>query len=223
MLGKQAEYCFETYLKQSSRYEILVSNIQIQGTVETLGELDYLVLDTITEKALHIELACKFYLMDDTIKGSLVEQWIGPNRKDTLYEKLIKLRDKQFPLLYALETIAALDKLPLNISLIEQQLCLKSFLFVPKTFRIKDLPQNYQKCIVGIWMTYAEFTAESDTASYSVPTKKEWLESPENFKEWYSLSEVKKLIQQELLEKKSPLVYKNITGKIEKIFVVWWK
>ena len=64
MLGKQAETCFEFLLKQSKRYQLLAANIQIQGEIKTLGELDYLVFDSETSKTLHIELACKFYLFD---------------------------------------------------------------------------------------------------------------------------------------------------------------
>ena len=107
----QAEACFEAYLKASSKFELLAANLQIHSEKETLGELDYIVRNLETEKIVHIELACKFYLYDENA-GELEEQkWIGPNRKDSLFDKLEKVKRKQFPLLYTTETLQKLTAL----------------------------------------------------------------------------------------------------------------
>jgi hypothetical protein len=47
-----------------------------------------------------MELAYKFYLFDPSISSEPINNWIGPNRNDSLQEKLEKLKTKQFPLLY---------------------------------------------------------------------------------------------------------------------------
>tara|TARA_R100000306_G_scaffold11683_3_gene13777 strand:- start:1391 stop:2062 length:672 start_codon:yes stop_codon:yes gene_type:complete len=223
MLGKQAETCFEFLLKQSKRYQLLAANIQIQGEIKTLGELDYLVFDSETSKTLHIELACKFYLFDVSLGCTLEEKWIGPNRKDTLQEKLDKVAEKQFPLLYAPETAVALKNLHLDMSSVDQQVCIKSFLFLPKNFNRKKLPKHYQECVVGTYIPFSEFdTEENSSALYTIPDKKEWLLPPENLTEWFSFSETKEKIASLVTNKKTPLVYKKQKDTLGKFFVVWW-
>lgn len=223
MLGKQAETCFEFLLKQSKRYQLLAANIQIQGETKTLGELDYLIYDTETQKTLHIELACKFYLFDDNLGPNSEAKWIGPNRKDTLQEKLDKVTEKQFPLLFAPETADFLKDLHLDIATIEQQVCIKSFLFLPKDFNKEKFSKHYQECIVGTYIPFSEFeTEENSGALFAIPDKKEWLIPPENLTEWYSFVEAKENIVSLVTNKKSPLVYKKQKDTLEKFFVVWW-
>ncbi len=222
MLGKQAEACFEYLLNNSKNHQLLAANIQIQGETKTLGELDYLVFDTETEKTLHIELACKFYLFDDSLGPDYEAKWIGPNRKDTLKEKLEKIKEKQFPLLFAPETRTALKDLQLDIAKIEQQICIKSFLFLPKGFNKEELPKPYQNCVVGTYISFSELKEEQAGALFAVPDKKQWLLPPENLPDWYSFSEAKEYISILINNKKSPLVYKKQKGIFEKFFVVWW-
>jgi uncharacterized protein len=223
MLGKQAEYIFENYLKQSQRYEICRANIQVQGAQETLGELDYLVTDTKTAATLHIELACKFYLLDENLGTPIMEQWIGPNRKDKLADKLEKIQARQFPLLQREETVSLLADSDLEISKIAQHYCMKAFLFVPKYYGIQKLPKYFQECLTGYYLNISQLAAEKEvTALYALPQKKEWLLPPENLTNWIPFSEVKKHITAAIAEKRSPLVYKKLNGGIEKFFVVWW-
>ncbi|WP_339702098.1 DUF1853 family protein [uncultured Marixanthomonas sp.] len=223
MLGKQAEACFEYVLKHAKRYKLLTANIQIQGETQTLGELDYLIYDTETQKTLHIELACKFYLFDDSLGAVPEAKWIGPNRKDTLQEKLDKVKEKQFPLLYKPETADFLKDLHLDIATIEQQICIKSFLFLPKDFDKEKLPRQYQECVVGTYISFSKFdTEKSNDAQFAIPDKKQWLLPPESLTEWFSFSETKEKIASLVTNKKSPLVYKKQKGILEKFFVVWW-
>lgn len=223
MLGKQAETCFKFLLKHSKRYQLLTANIQIQSETNTLGELDYLVFDSKTGKTLHIELACKFYLFDDRLGPSYEAKWIGPNRKDTLKEKLDKIHEKQFPLLYAPETAKVLKSLKLDITTIEQQVCIKSFLFLPKGFNKEQLSRYYQDCVVGRYFSFSEFVNEEDSdTQFAIPDKKQWLLPPDSLTEWVTFSEAKKKLSSLLSNKKSPLVYKKQKGALKKFFVVWW-
>ncbi|WP_203296029.1 DUF1853 family protein [Luteirhabdus pelagi] len=222
MLGKQAEYCFEFMVKHSDRYELLAANIQIQGEEQTLGELDYLLYDSEIEKNLHVELACKFYLFDESLGDRLIEKWIGPNRKDRLVEKLQKLKQHQFPLLYSEATEPLLESLQLQPSTIEQQLCLKSFLFLPKGMEKSNLPEAFSDCVIGRHITIDDFTPKNYPGSFYLPQKKEWLLSPESHTTWISFGEAKRQLDEKLAQKRSALVYHKTNKGIELFFVRWW-
>lgn len=216
----QAEACFEVCLNQSSKFELLAANLQIHSENETLGELDYIVRNLQTEEVIHIELACKFYLFDANAGFSEEEKWIGPNRKDSLFEKLEKLKLKQFPLLYKKETIEKLEALRIEIPT-EQQLYLKAFLFIPKQTNIEIFPKHIADCIVGHYIKPNEFNKD-ETAKYAIPSQKEWLLPESAVPNWYSYSEIKELISEQLILKKSPLIYKKTPHNLERFFVVWW-
>lgn len=216
----QAEACFETYLKESKNFELLAANLQIHGDKETLGELDYIVQNLKTEKIVHIELACKFYLYDENAGASKEEKWIGPNRKDSLFDKLEKVKLKQFPLLHTAETIQKLAELGIAKPS-SQELCLKAFLFLPKKMAAETLTQPFQNCIVGHYIKPTDLE-EDETALYAIPNKKEWLLPANTLTNWHSFSEIKQLIDEQLKINKSPLIYKKTPHKMEHFFVVWW-
>jgi len=216
----QAEACFEAYLKQSKHFALLAANLQIHGVMETLGELDYIVRDLKTEKIVHIELACKFYLYDEKAGLSEEEKWIGPNRKDRLFDKLEKVKLKQFPLLQTNETIQKLAELTIQKPS-SQQLCLKAFLFLPKKMSVEIFPKTFKECIVGYYIKNNDLE-EDETALYAVPTKKEWLFPINSLTDWHNFSEIKELIEAQLKINKSPLIYKKTPHTVERFFVVWW-
>lgn len=220
VLGMQAEACFEAYLKQSKNFELLAANLQIHGEKETLGELDYIVENLKTNQVVHIELACKFYLFDENAGASEEEKWIGPNRKDRLFDKLEKVKLKQFPLLYKDETIEKLQTLGIEVPTL-QELCLKAFLFLPKKMSAEIFPKPFQDCIVGYYLKPTDFE-EDETALYAIPSKKEWLLPTDKLTTWHTLSEIKPLIETQLKIKKAPLIYKKTPYKIERFFIVWW-
>jgi hypothetical protein len=221
VLGMQAEACFEAYLNSTKNYKLLTANLQINGAIETLGELDYIVKDLKSDKIIHIELACKFYLYDENAGASKEEKWIGPNRKDSLFDKLEKVKLKQFPLLQKEETIKKLATLQIETPTL-QQLCLKAFLFLPQKINRSFLLKNYSDCVVGYWIKHTDFTEDDKTALYARPTKKEWLLPIEAIENWYSFSEITKEIELQIQNKKSPLIYKKMPHKMERFFVVWW-
>lgn len=221
IIGKQAESYFEACLKRSKSYDLLASNIQIQDTNATIGELDYIIRDLNLKKLIHIELACKFYLYDSNINASEESKWVGPNRKDSLYEKLEKVKRKQFPLLHHNKTVQRLRELNIEIPN-AQELCLKAFLFIPKGENRQKFPANYQKCLVGYWIKHKDFYKEDKAALYVIPHKKEWLLPPKQIEEWYSFSTIKSEVQKQIGINRSLLLYKKTQQGIERFFVVWW-
>ncbi len=216
----QAEACFKEYLKQSKEFDLLAANLQIQGEKETLGELDYIVKNLKTEENIHIELACKFYLFDGNENKQAEKNWVGRNRKDSLFEKLEKLKLKQFPLLKAPETLQKLNELKIEKPS-SQALCLKAFFFIPKNLKPETFPKIFENCIVGHYLKETDFT-EDETALYAIPSKKEWILPINALKSWHTFSEVKQLVDEQLKMNKSPLIYKKTPHKLERFFVVWW-
>lgn len=99
-LGHIAERVVGQAIKVSENYEVLFENIQILEGKNTIGEIDFILREVETEQVIHLELAYKFYLYDPDISDTPIDNWIGPNRNDSLVEKLEKLKQKQFPLLH---------------------------------------------------------------------------------------------------------------------------
>ena len=97
-LGKLVERYVSVELQQNKDVKILLENAQIQNQKITIGEIDCIL--TLHEQPIHLEIIYKFYLYDPNIGHTEVDHWIGPNRNDSLLQKLHKLKDKQLPLIY---------------------------------------------------------------------------------------------------------------------------
>ena len=229
ILGKQAEAAFEAYLNYSVHYEILKKNIQIYSLPsghsslkkETIGELDYIVKEVSTQKIIHIELACKFYLYDKASSNCEEERWIGPNRKDSLFDKLQKIKYKQFPLIRKEETKKYFKNHDIPLPY-RQKLCLKAFLFIPKAMDINTLTKNYRDCIIGYWITYEEFLSLDEDGDFAIRIKKEWLSQDLSGVDWMSFSAIKSEVLNGIRCQNSPLIYKKSKRQVEVFFVVWW-
>lgn len=222
MLGKRVERFFELALIEQNRFEVSIKNLQIQNEKITIGELDFILKDKLTNQLIHVELVCKYYVLDNT---STDELWIGPNRKDGLNEKLFKLKNKQFPLLHKKETNLKLSELGINTNEIEQQLCFKASLFVPKSMFLKkyDFKIN-TNCIVGYWIGITDFTStEYANCTFHIPIKQDWLIKPEKNNCWRKFDIINNEIQSLLASKQTPLVWmKGEKETYERFFVVWW-
>ena len=220
-LGKYIERFVSFQLQQISSIKILAENIQIQKNKITLGEIDCLLLNDL--QPIHLEIIYKFYLYDNTVGNNEIEHFIGPNRKDSLIEKLIKLKEKQLPLLYSNECKDYLHTLNLKVSDIKQRVYFKAQLFVPfseQNIKLKELNSN---CIVGFYINIKELQ-EFINCKFYIPNKKDWLLNPKVNVNWIDFN-VFLLKSNEYLERKfSPLCWiKKRNGEINKFFLVWWK
>ncbi|MGM1054317.1 MAG: DUF1853 family protein [Bacteroidota bacterium] len=223
VLGKRMERYFEFLLKYSNNIKVLKSNIQIQQEKITLGEIDFLAEDILLDQHHHIELVYKFYVYDPSYENVLA-RWIGPNRKDSLLQKIEKLKQRQFPILYKPETKETLSLLGLKAEDFAQSVCFKASLFIPKGIQYTHLLQLNKNCISGFWMHFDEFTSEEYSGhNYYIPNKQDWPVHPEFSEEWFSYSEIKKDILMQHQKKKSPLVWmRKNSREFERIFIVWW-
>ena len=96
-LGHLAEKIVSELIKSSTNYTLLYENIQVIEAKNTLGELDFIIENIGTKQKIHLELAYKFYLFDPSISSESINNWIGPNRNDSLKQKLEKFAKKIDP------------------------------------------------------------------------------------------------------------------------------
>jgi len=222
VLGKRMESFFEIAIKHSSRYELIASNIQIIENKQTLGELDFIVLDKQRSKHLHVELVYKLYVYDETF-SSEKQRWIGPNRRDSFSMKFDKLELKQFPLLYKPETSHYLNKLGIAPENIEQQLCFKAQLFKPKGLILKDQTTINQACYAGNWYYLNEFLKMNWQKNlFFSPKKKDWSCAPQNNSTWQNQEELLENIEAFFKVHKAPLVWMKTETSYHRFFIVWW-
>lgn len=219
-LGKYVERLVSFQLEQQKNISILAENIQIQNNKITLGEIDCLLLKN--NKPIHLEIIYKFYLYDASVGHSEIEHFIGPNRKDSLKEKIIKLKDKQLPLLHAEPCETYLKNLGLDLQKITQQVCFKAQLFIPFSQESMQLKTLNNDCVVGFYINKNELES-FNTCKFYIPKKKDWLVIPYTNVNWLNFNELKNIAKTYFSEKFSSLCWvKFNNGELKKVFLVWW-
>lgn len=219
-LGHLAEYIVSELIKSSTNYKVLYENIQLAEAGKTIGEIDFIIEEIAAKQLIHLELAYKFYLYDPTISSEPINNWIGPNRNDSLKEKLEKLKIKQFPLLY--HDCAKSNFRTIEIDEASQVLCLLASLFIPYAYKGSFSP-GYQKAIKGYYLNFEIFSKLDDSAkSYYLPSKKEWGIDPAENEIWADFSGVEKHINKDIKEKQAPLCWQKYNGEYSAFFIVWW-
>ena len=219
-LGHLAEKVVSELIKSSTNYTLLYENIQILEGKKTIGEIDFILQEVHTREITHVELAYKFYLYDPAHSSDPIYNWIGPNRNDSLQEKLDKLEQKQFPMLYhhcAESTFEDMD-----LTQVSQALCLLVSLYIPYEYK-KSFTPDYKKGIKGYYLDFETFsTLEQSATFYYIPTKKEWGINPSENEVWTELSSIQQQIKAFMLEKQAPLVWQKKGNTYTQFFIVWW-
>ncbi|WCC41334.1 DUF1853 family protein [Tenacibaculum finnmarkense] len=230
-LGKLVERFVSFEFKQDKRLQIIAENIQIQQEKITLGELDCLLLKD--KKPIHVEIIYKFYLYDNSEKNleekNELERWIDPNKKDSLVQKLTKLKEKQLPLLYSKQCENYLKTLNLEAKNLEQELYFKAQLFVPlNDFKQENHKENIKfplinnDCIIGFYVTLQQLNQFKDYKFY-IPTKHNWLVQPHSNTNWLNFNDFITNLQPLLSQERAPLCWlKKSNGELLKFFVIWW-
>lgn len=223
VLGKRMEIFFDHLLKHSEKYEVIAKNLQIFKGKITLGELDFLLKDRKTGIPYHIELVYKFYVYDPTFKDAAA-RWIGPNRKDSLLQKISKLEQHQLPLLYKEETREILNSYNLQLNEIEQQVCFKASLFLPKGIKEPETSEINKSCFAGYWIRIGDFNPlDYEDKLFQAPTKQDWPRDPSTNEDWVTYKEIHFQILELIQKKRSPLIWmKSGDNSFERFFVVWW-
>jgi hypothetical protein len=219
-LGKLVERYVSAELQQYKSVKILLENVQIQNQKITIGEIDCILKwDGIP---VHLEIVYKFYLYDPASGSSEIEHWIGPNRNDSLRQKLHKLKDKQLPLIYNEHARSVLNAIHVNPMDIVQRVRFKAQLFMPYQEDPASFNLLNRDCLKGFYVYYAEIGQFSHCQFY-IPNKIDWLLEVQADVEWIASLEFNKRISQLMSEKIAPLCWiKHPDGLTEKFFVVWW-
>nr|WP_246454601.1 DUF1853 family protein [Hyunsoonleella aquatilis] len=219
-LGKYVERLVSYQLQQNENITVLAENVQVQENKTTLGELDCLLLKD--GKPIHLEVIYKFYLYDSSVGTTEIEHFVGPNRKDSLRQKLTKLKEKQLPLLYSETCKPYLKSLNLKSEDIIQRVYFKAQLFLPYCSQNIQLNTLNLDCIYGFYITQNELDTFENCKFY-IPSKKDWLIAPHPNVDWIKFKELRD-ITNELLEQKYSCLFwlKHKSGVIEKVFWVWW-
>jgi len=219
-LGHLVEKIVSELIKLSSNYKVLYENIQIIDGKKTVGEIDFIIEELKTKALIHLELAYKFYLFDPDISSETINNWIGPNRNDSLKEKLDKLKRKQFPLLYHNCTKSKFNTIEIDI--VSQALCLLVSLFIPYKYEANFSP-IYKKAIRGYYLNFDVFTSLDNSAKkYYIPSKKEWGMDPFENNIWTDFKGIEKYIIISITEKQAPLCWQKYKDTYVEFFIVWW-
>lgn len=222
-LGHQMEYVFKQLVEYSGAYSVMLHNLPIRAGDRTLGEIDFLLAEKTTNKLIHVELTYKFYLLDPDIPEP-IHQLIGPNRRDSFFDKKEKIKHKQFPILHTAGGVKALADHQIDHTEVEHQCCFKAQLFLPFGGKANLLDSLNEASIAGYWLRLEEFNRpQFVSAQFYIPTKSEWAIEPHEHVNWVSHKEAVVDIQERLVRERAPMLWlKTAGGELEKIFVVWW-
>lgn len=218
-LGQRVERFVSQELNLNPSVKILAENCQIQNEKLTIGELDGLYL--IDGIPTHLEIQFKFYLYDESLGETEIERCIGPMRKDSLVEKLTKLKQKQLPLLYSKYTEPLLQELDLDANKIQQKIYFKAQIFKPlnNNTSFKTLNNN---CVYGFYFNYKDLVTFSDCKFYK-PKKVDWLVNVNSHTNWQTYEKILPQLKIYETEKYAPLLWlKKPNGELHKCFVVPW-
>jgi len=222
-LGQLAEQFVFNQIESATNLELLAENIQIQNQRLTVGELDAII--KMNSKPLHLEIVYKFFLYDDTVSHYGLDNWIGPNRRDSLVEKLDKLSEKQLPLLYSEFTTPYLKTLQLDIEEIKQQVIFKAQLFTPheKKIDFKHLSPEAQYGSYYRLLELEKLQSRCPGSKFFIPSKIDWFLKPEVQVEWLNFNRFYRKALTFLAEKRAFMFWmKRANGQLSKDFLVWW-
>lgn len=222
-LGHQMEYVFKQLISHSKEFDVILHNLPVREGKQTIGEIDFILKDSQTEKLIHVELTYKFYIINPEISEP-IHRLMGPNKRDMFFTKMEKIKNEQFQLLHSKEGIKALSDNEIAHKEVVHQACYKVQLFIPfkdSSANIRPLNKN---CICGYWLRFDDFnTDEFKSYQFYIPFKSEWVIEPHTEVQWRNHFEALMDINLRLLKENAPMIWmKKSETEFEKFFVVWW-
>lgn len=220
VLGKRVEHFVYQEFDSYQNIEVRQRNIQIQDQKVTIGEIDCLL--TKDDTPIHLEIVYKFYLYDPKIGNDELDQWIGPNKKDSLVEKLKKLKNKQLPLAYHPLAKGLFDEANMDLEHLRQFVYFKAQLFVP--FEAEPIEFNLlnEDCVQGSYIAFNELQRFSSCEFY-IPAKADWLIDVQQDVDWMKYRPFNEKVKAQIEQQRSPMCWiKFPDGRLQKMFVVFW-
>jgi hypothetical protein len=127
LLGHYFEALIAFWLQQWPRMQLLASRLPVQGEEKVLGEFDFLFYDRYRARFFHWESAVKFFLRH--LQSHDGYAWLGPNPRDTLEKKYLKVFEHQLKLSSVPAAKPLLDER--GVTAITPQAFFKGYLFYP--------------------------------------------------------------------------------------------
>lgn len=219
-LGHLAETVVSGLIRRSTNYKVVYENTQLIENKNTIGEIDFIIEKNNSKQLLHMELAYKFYLYDPTISSDAIRNWIGPNRNDSLIEKIEKIKKKQFPLLYHEIARSKFDNIILED--VSQVLCLLASLYIPYEYQT-SVGSSYEKAIKGYYLSMKQFSSfDHSERSYYLPSKLEWGMDPSENENWLEFKEVNVDIKRSINQNQALLCWEKFNDSYLEFFIIWW-
>ena len=161
-------------------------------------------------------------MYDNSVGTTEIERFIGPNRKDSLIEKLNKLKQKQLPLLYGNDCKPVLETFGLKAESIIQKVYFKAQLFLPFTNQNITLKTLNNDCVVGFYISKNELDQFTNCKFY-LPNKKDWLIILHSNVDLLNFEWFNNIAQNYFEQKYSSLFWVKLkNGLLKKVFLVWW-
>jgi len=185
-LGFRFEFFLRRYFADHPQWDLLAHNFQIQDQGKTLGEIDFIVRNKISQEIMHLECAVKFYLAHPSkdLNRTEMDLWIGPNGQDRLDLKYQRLTEQQTQLSLRPTAIQQLTKSNIPIPT-HTGIHGKGILFLPLTQgsknSVKIPPWLNQKVINGHWVDTAmvkneQFANSLNLHQWTALQKGQWLD-----------------------------------------------
>ncbi|MGF1729587.1 DUF1853 family protein [Photobacterium kasasachensis] len=90
-LGFYYQWLWQQLIEAHPHYRLVAEEVQLTWNKQTLGAVDFLVMNTVTNQLEHWEVAIKFYL-------AYQHSWPGPNASDNLDKKTARMLEHQLTL-----------------------------------------------------------------------------------------------------------------------------
>lgn len=170
-LGFYFERLYEVLLSDLLGWKILLKNAQIQSNGHTLGELDFIVHNTLDDRIEHHEVAIKYYLGVPTSEGDAL--WYGPNARDRLDIKSDRLINHQSRRTHQPETLELLATHGITGPL-AARIFMPGYLFYPLLQPLAPPTMTPPNHLRG-WWAYTDELEQTDTATWVQLRKPHWV------------------------------------------------
>lgn len=220
-LGNYFETLWSFALQLHSRYQLIERNLQIHDGENTLGEMDFIVLDNETGRYAHWELAIKFYLgIGDTVNHNA---WHGPGRQDRLDLKLDHLLSWQTRLSRHPVAKAQLEERGIVID--DCAVILKGRLFYPWQLGGPEYFPQYANPshLRGQWLTRQQLIQSCGADMRFVPLiRSGWMAeiSKDQVPDGYSTGALMRLVDSGLYRLPMQVIRLEAASGVERLFIV---
>jgi len=220
-LGNYFETLWSFALQLNPRYQLIERNLQIHDGENTLGEMDFIVLDNETGRYAHWELAIKFYLGT----GATVNHnaWHGPGRQDRLDLKLDHLLSRQTRLSRHPVAKAQLEERGIVID--DCAVILKGRLFYPGQLGGPEYFPQYANPshLRGQWLTRQQLIQSCGADMRFVPLiRSGWMAeiSKQHAPDGYSAGALMRLVDSGLYRLPMQVIRLEAASGVERLFIV---